>query len=53
MCGMLTSLGVMSWIVAGSQFAIYNDELKFVEKNVSISGCPANTTFKNHTDYSG
>ncbi|XP_060874215.1 sodium-coupled monocarboxylate transporter 1-like [Metopolophium dirhodum] len=53
MCGMLTSLAVMAWIVAGAQFAIYNNELKFVEKDVLISGCPANTTFRNHTDFSG
>lgn len=53
MCGMLTSLAVMTWIVAGAQFAIYNNELKFVEKDVLISGCPANTTFRNHTDFSG
>ncbi|CAI6360553.1 unnamed protein product [Macrosiphum euphorbiae] len=53
MCGMLTSLAVMAWIVAGAQVAIYNKELKFVEKDVFISGCPANTTFRNHTDFSG
>lgn len=53
MCGLLTSLAVMTWIVSGAQYAIYNKELKFVEKEVSISGCPANTTFRNHTDYSG
>lgn len=53
MCGMLTSLGVMAWIVFGAQYAIYNHELKFVEKDVSIAGCPANTTFRNHTDFSG
>ncbi|XP_001948596.2 sodium-coupled monocarboxylate transporter 1 [Acyrthosiphon pisum] len=53
MCGMLTSLAVMAWIVAGAQFAIYDKELMFVEKDVSISGCPANTTFRNHTDFSG
>lgn len=50
---MLASLGIMTWIVAGAQFAIINDELKFVEKDVSTAGCPANTTIKNHTDYSG
>ncbi|KAL4085013.1 hypothetical protein QTP88_027860 [Uroleucon formosanum] len=53
MCGMLISLGVMAWIVFGAQYAIYNHELKFVEKDVSIAGCPANTTFRNHTDFSG
>lgn len=53
LCGMLVSLGVMTWIVTGAQVSIYNNELKFVEKNVSIAGCPANTTFKNHTDFSG
>ncbi|XP_060833760.1 sodium-coupled monocarboxylate transporter 1-like [Rhopalosiphum padi] len=53
MWGMLTSLAVMTWIVSGAQYAIYNKELKFVEKAVSISGCPANTTFNNHTDFSG
>lgn len=53
MCGMLASLGVMVWIITGAQLAIYNNELKFVEKDVSISGCPANTTFRNYTDYSG
>lgn len=53
MCGMLASLGIMAWIVGGAQVAIYNKELMFVEKNVSIAGCPANTTFKSHDDYSG
>ncbi|VVC39883.1 Sodium/solute symporter [Cinara cedri] len=53
MCGMLASLGIMIWIVAGAQFAIINNDLKFVEKNVSIAGCPANITFRNHTDFSG
>lgn len=53
MCGLLASLGVMSWIIMGAQVAIYNDELKFTEKLVSIAGCPANTTFRNHTDYTG
>ncbi|XP_015365034.1 PREDICTED: sodium-coupled monocarboxylate transporter 1-like [Diuraphis noxia] len=52
-CGMLSSLAVMAWIVAGAQFTIYNKELKFVEKDLSIAGCPANTTFTNHTDFSG
>lgn len=49
MCGMLFSLGIMTWIVAGAQIAMYNNELKFVEKNVSIAGCPKNLNFKNHT----
>lgn len=53
MCGLLASSVITAWIVTGAQMAIYNNELKFVEKNVSIEGCPANTTFKNHTDYSG
>lgn len=53
MCGMLASLGIMAWIIGGAQVAIYNKELMFVEKNVSITGCPANTTFKSHIDYSG
>lgn len=53
MCGLLASLGITAWIVTGAQMAIYNNELKFSEKNVSIVGCPANTIFKNHTDYSG
>lgn len=53
MCGLLASLGITAWIVTGAQMAIYNNELKFSEKNVSIAGCPANTIFKNHTDYSG
>lgn len=53
MCGMLASLGIMAWIVGGAQVAIYNKELIFTEKNVSVAGCPANTTIKNHTDYSG
>lgn len=53
MCGMLVSLGVTAWIVTGAQLAILNNKLKFVEKHISIAGCPANTTFKNYTDYSG
>lgn len=53
MCGLLASLGIMVWIVTGAQVAIYNNQLMFVEKEVSTAGCPANTTFKNHTDYSG
>lgn len=53
MCGMLTSLGVMSWIVFGAQLAIYHKEMRFVEKVVSIAGCPANITIGNHTDFSG
>lgn len=51
--GILASFGIVSWIVYGSQMAIYNGELKFVEKNVSIAGCPPDLHFKNHTDYSG
>lgn len=53
MYGMLVSLGVMAWIVSGAQFAIYNKELMFVEKAISVAGCPANITLKNHTDFSG
>lgn len=53
MCGMIFSLAVTTWIVAGAQVAMINNELIFVDKNVSIAGCPANTTFKNHTDFSG
>lgn len=53
MFGMLFSLGIMTWIVAGAQIAMYNDELKYVEKNVSIAGCPTNLHFKNHTNTSG
>ncbi|VVC39885.1 Sodium/solute symporter [Cinara cedri] len=53
MCGMLASLGIMTWIVAAAQNAIINNELKFVQKDISVVGCPANTTFKNQTDYSG
>ncbi|VVC39888.1 Sodium/solute symporter [Cinara cedri] len=51
MCGMITSLVVTAWIVTGAQVAMINEELKFVEKNYSIAGCPPNITFKNHTDY--
>jgi hypothetical protein len=43
----------MSWIVFGAQYAIYNKELKFVEKDVSIVGCPPELHFKNRTDFSG
>lgn len=50
---MLTSLGIMAWIVGGAQVAIYNKELMFIEKSVSVAGCPVNITIKNHTDYSG
>lgn len=53
MCGMIASSAVTAWIITGAQFAIFNNELKFVEKNVSVVGCPANTSFKNITDYSG
>lgn len=50
---MLSSIIIMSWIVFGAQYAIYNDELKFVEKEVSIVGCPSELQFKNRTDFSG
>jgi len=53
MYGMLASLGIMAWIVSGAQVAIYNKQLMFVEKNVSVAGCPANTTFKSQVDYTG
>lgn len=53
MCGLLASLGVMTWIVAGAQLAIFDNELIFVEKNISTAGCPANITLKNQTDFSG
>ncbi|VVC39886.1 Sodium/solute symporter [Cinara cedri] len=52
-CGMMASLGIMTWIIGGAQLAIINDEMIFTQKDVSIAGCPANTTFKNQTDYSG
>uniref|UniRef100_A0A2S2QY91 Sodium-coupled monocarboxylate transporter 2 n=1 Tax=Sipha flava TaxID=143950 RepID=A0A2S2QY91_9HEMI len=51
--GMLSSIVIMSWIVFGAQYAIYNKELKFVEKDVSIVGCPPELHFKNRTDFSG
>lgn len=53
MSGMLVSLGVMTWIISGTQLAIHHKELMFVEKDRSIAGCPKNITFKNHTDFSG
>lgn len=53
MCGMLASLCIMFWIVTGAQVAIYNDEMMFVEKNVSTAGCPADVTVKNHTELTG
>lgn len=53
MCGTLASLGVMVWIIVGSQVAIYNNELKFVKKEFSVAGCPTNTTVRNHTDFTG
>jgi len=43
----------MFWIVSGAQVAIYNDEMIFVEKNVSTAGCPADVTVKNHTEFTG
>ncbi|VVC39887.1 Sodium/solute symporter [Cinara cedri] len=52
-CGMITSIGVMAWIITGAQLATMNNELKLVMKNVSIAGCPTNITFKNHNDFSG
>lgn len=53
MWGMLVSLGVMSWIVGGAQVAIFNGQLKFVEKDFSVAGCPADINFVNHTDFTG
>lgn len=53
MCGMLASLGIMTWIISGTQLAIQHKELMFVEKNLSIAECPKNITFKNYTDFSG
>lgn len=53
MCGMLTSLGVMTWIVVGTQIAIYNNELKFVEKDISVIGCPANITTTDYANFTG
>lgn len=53
MCGMLASLCIMTWIVTGAQVAIYNDEMMFVEKNVSTAGCPANVIVKNQTEFTG
>lgn len=50
---MLSSIGIMTWIVFGAQYAIYNDELKFVEKDVSTVGCPTDLNLKNRTDFSG
>lgn len=50
---MLVSLGVMTWIVSGTQFAIHNKEIMFVEKGRSIVGCPKNITFKNPRNFSG
>lgn len=49
MCGMLASIGVMTWIVSGAQIAIANDELVFTEKNVSTLSCPTNITVQHHT----
>lgn len=50
---MLASLGVMTWIITGAQIAILNKEIMFAEKNTSIVGCPAGTSFQNQTNYSG
>lgn len=50
MCGMLASIGVMTWIVSGAQIAIANNELVFTEKNVSTVGCPENITVKHQTN---
>lgn len=49
---MLASLGTMIWIISGAQLAIVNNEMKFVQKAVSVAGCPDNTTFKIQPDYS-
>jgi hypothetical protein len=53
MYGMLSSIVIMVWIVSGAQIAMYNGELKFVKKNVSIAGCPDNVHFRNHSEFSG
>lgn len=50
---MLASLGVMAWIIIGAQLAIYNNDMKFVRKEVSVIGCSANITIGNHTDFTG
>ncbi|XP_025406146.1 sodium-coupled monocarboxylate transporter 1-like [Sipha flava] len=49
----IASLGVSIWITFGTQIAIMNDELKFSEKNISITGCPIDLQFKDKIDYSG
>ncbi|XP_050436170.1 sodium-coupled monocarboxylate transporter 1-like isoform X1 [Adelges cooleyi] len=53
LCGMLTSLAVMSWIIFGAQEAIMSKKLQFVQREVSVAGCPANITILNSTDYTG
>lgn len=50
---MLVSLGVMTWLVVGAQLAIYNKDLMFVQKEVSVLGCPANITVRSHTNFTG
>ncbi|XP_050533671.1 sodium-coupled monocarboxylate transporter 1-like [Daktulosphaira vitifoliae] len=53
LCGMVVSFLVMSWITYGTEDAIVNDKLKFVTKDLSVTGCPVNITLHNITDYSG
>lgn len=53
MCGMLTSIEIMAWIVSSAQMAMINNELKFVKKNVSITECPGGLHFKNYSDFLG
>jgi len=53
MCGILASLGVMTWIIYGVHSATYNKELKLVNKNVSVTGCPANITILDGANYTG
>ncbi|XP_050435700.1 sodium-coupled monocarboxylate transporter 1-like [Adelges cooleyi] len=53
LCGMVASLAVTSWIVYGAQIAITNKNIQFTTRAVSVSGCPANITIHNSTDYTG
>jgi hypothetical protein len=53
MYGMLASIGVMTWIVFGAQIAITKNELVFVEKNVTVVGCPTNITVRRAIDLTG
>ncbi|XP_050537051.1 sodium-coupled monocarboxylate transporter 2-like isoform X2 [Daktulosphaira vitifoliae] len=51
--GMIVSFAVMSWITLGAEMAIMNDKIKFVTKEVSVTGCPSNITLQNTTDFTG